>query len=665
MADPARINSPSRETSGADPARINSPSRETSGADPARTNSPSRETSGADPARINSLSRETSGADDGLFQEAVEALREGNKTKARDMLTGLLKTDQNNATYWVWMSATVDSTKERIYCLQTAFKLDPENVTAKRGLILLGALPPDETIQPFSLNRPRAWEEKLLLAHEKPKLKGWAAVRASPVMRLGGIVVLVGALAGAVYFGFIVPRAQQVGPPTNTPGPSPTWTSTPTSQNATGIPQVVGTAVPLSELLAAPYTPTALYVNTPRSPVSSDVYRRFVSAFQKGDWDTAIAVMQEVARLEPESADPYYYLGECYRFKGDPGSAVDAYQIAIQKDPEFGAAYVGLARARIQGDPGANVLPLLDEAIRFDPNFGEAYLERAKVKLRDNDIQGAISDLSDADRLLPSSPLVYFTLAQARQKEREYDLALNAAKRANELDVTNLPTYLLLGQLYAEVGQNEEAGEALGIYLKYNEGNADAFALNGRIQFENGAYEESIQSMNRVISIDRNRREAYLYRFYANVELGKGDAADDDIDRLLVFYPDLFEFNIALIRAHLIQDRNGSALQTLAIAENLADTDEQKALAYFWGGVVHEERDEPDKAADYWEKLLDLPEDATTEEQREVAAEHLLDIRTATPAPTPTRTRTPSPTKPITATVTKTPTRTPMPTPTQ
>src|SRR5918996_1422549 len=148
----------------------------------------------ADPARVT---------DDGIFQEAVEALREGNKTKARELLTGLLKDNQNNATYWVWMSAAMDSHKERVYCLQTAFKLDPDNVTAKRGLILHGALPADETIQPFPLNRSRAWEEKLLLAHEKPKPKGWAAVKASPVVRLGGFVTLGVLLVGALVFGFL------------------------------------------------------------------------------------------------------------------------------------------------------------------------------------------------------------------------------------------------------------------------------------------------------------------------------------------------------------------------------------------------------------------------------------------------------------------------------
>ena len=94
--------------------------------------------------------------DDVVFQEAVEALREGKKARARELLTGLLKSNQNNAAYWVWLSATMDTPKERIYCLQTALKLEPENASARRGLILHGALPPDDTIPPFPVNRPRS-----------------------------------------------------------------------------------------------------------------------------------------------------------------------------------------------------------------------------------------------------------------------------------------------------------------------------------------------------------------------------------------------------------------------------------------------------------------------------------------------------------------------------
>ena len=273
----------------------------------------------------------------------------------RELLTDLLKTDQNNATYWVWMSATMDTTKERIYCLQTAFKLDPQNAAAKRGLILHGALPPDEKIQPFPANRPHAWEEKLLLAHEKPKLKGWAAVRASPVARLSGFLALGAVLIGAVVYGFVLPRLNQAAPPTITPGPSPTYTLTPTALNATGQPVVIGTAAPLSELLPVPYTATPLYVPMKGSPLSSDIYRGVKLAYDKGDWDEVIRGLRDVIKLEPEDADAYYYIGEANRFKGDFPSAINAYELALGMNPSYGPAYLGIARARLGINPNANV----------------------------------------------------------------------------------------------------------------------------------------------------------------------------------------------------------------------------------------------------------------------------------------------------------------------
>src|SRR5688572_28521894 len=152
---------------------------------------------------------------DTIFQDAVDALRRGDKPRAKELLTLLLKSDQNNAVYWIWLSASVDSPKERIYCLQTAHKLDPENGTAKRGLILLGALAPDESIQPFPMNRPRAWEEKLLLANEKPKERGFKAVARSPVVRLIGVSILGLGLLTVVVFGFISTRANIRVIPTN------------------------------------------------------------------------------------------------------------------------------------------------------------------------------------------------------------------------------------------------------------------------------------------------------------------------------------------------------------------------------------------------------------------------------------------------------------------
>lgn len=596
-------------------------------------------------------------ADDAVFQEAVEALRAGNKSKARDLLTGLIKTDQNNVTYWVWLSAAMETAKERVYCLQTAIKLDPENATAKRGLILLGALPADETVQPFPVNRPRAWEEKLLLAHEKPKPKGWQAVKQSPVFRLGLVLVLIGLLAGGVMYGVSLQTSNQ-GPPATPTGPSPTFTASPTSIGAgpQATPTLGTPSGSLAEMFGVQYTPTALYVATERSPLTSDFLLQFDRAFKAGNWEQAIFALQEIIKVEPTAMYAYYYLGESYRLNDQPSQAIDAYNEGLRVNQDYGPLYVGLARARLTVNPNDNVLPLLDSAIRLDPNFGEAYLVRGIVKLRDNDLPGAVTDFGEANTRLPNSPLVFHNLAQAQFRQGRTELALLAAQNARQLDVTLVENYLLLGQIHAANGDSDAALEVLDIYLSQRPEDVSALLLVGRLQFDGGEYEQTIATMNRILSLERTRREAILYRFLSNVELGDGPAANEDLRSVENLYRDSFEANLGILRTHYLSERYGSAEQAVARTEALAESDEQKALLYYWAGLTFEQRNNDREAAKYWQLLLDLPEEVVDEDVRAEAEEHLSALQTPTPTPRVTATRTPTPTRTVTVTPSRTPT---------
>ncbi|MBZ5696509.1 MAG: hypothetical protein LAN36_14265 [Acidobacteriia bacterium] len=48
---------------------------------------------------------------DRMFEDAIEALRQGDRPRAKEILTNLIQADQNNAKYWVWMSGAVETTK--------------------------------------------------------------------------------------------------------------------------------------------------------------------------------------------------------------------------------------------------------------------------------------------------------------------------------------------------------------------------------------------------------------------------------------------------------------------------------------------------------------------------------------------------------------------------
>ncbi len=597
---------------------------------------------------------------DTLFQEAVESLRTGDRPHAKDLLTRLLKTDQNNVNYWVWMSAAVETAKERVYCLQTALRLDPENGTAKRGLILLGALPPDENVQPFPVNHPRAWEEQLILAHERPKeVKPFFS---RPLVRLGGLGIVGLALCGLVFIMFVLPHIPRTAAiPTFTFGPSPTFTLTPTAVNATARPSptYVG-PTPLWALLPATYTPTPLYNPTPRQPESGDMFRAASDAYNRGSWDEVIQFMEQIAAVEPQSADPWFFIGEAYRFQEKYVEALEAYEKALTLNPNFGPAYVGRARVQLALDPKTKVIDDLDAAIEKDPAYAEAYLVRAAYKTDRDDPKGALDDLKAAEALIPDSALLHYEYARAYLALGDVERALTSAERARELDITLVPVYLILGDAYAANGQTDEAMEALQTYVTYAEENVTTLFLQGKLSYMNGDYETALEKLDASIELE-NDPLARMYRGLTYLELGRGPQAIYELRVAILTYPESFEAQIGLTRAYMLDKKFGNAFLQAEAAFRLAETDEQRAQVYYWraksqdamgGQFAGAKRD--------WEALLALPAEAVPAAWRTEARQHLVAL--TTPSVTPTVTRTPT----VTSTPkpgTPTPTRTRTPTP--
>ncbi len=139
-------------------------------------------------------------AEDVMLQEAISAIRQGQRIRARDLLTRLLRADQSNPEYWLWMSAVTDTQREQVYCLQSVLRLDPDNQAAKDGLILLGALSPGSTVQPVAPVQ-RKWDVEV---QEVRELAGLRAIWANPVVRIVVLSVIsllvVGLIGAGIYW---------------------------------------------------------------------------------------------------------------------------------------------------------------------------------------------------------------------------------------------------------------------------------------------------------------------------------------------------------------------------------------------------------------------------------------------------------------------------------
>lgn len=71
------------------------------------------------------------------LQQAITAIKAGDKATGKRLLREILKIDQRNEAAWLWMTQCVNTDEDQQKCLQNALRVNPNSEQAKRGLAVL------------------------------------------------------------------------------------------------------------------------------------------------------------------------------------------------------------------------------------------------------------------------------------------------------------------------------------------------------------------------------------------------------------------------------------------------------------------------------------------------------------------------------------------------
>jgi len=154
----------------------------------------------------------------------------------------------------------------------------------------------------------------------------------------------------------------------------------------------------------------------------------------QGDYERAIADLNEAIRLDPKSAVAYNNRGSAYAFQGDIDRAIADFSEAIRLDPKFAAAYNNRGFAYLNQGRTDRAIADFDEAIRLDSKFADAYSNRGKLYQMQGNNDRAIADLSEAIRLDPKSADAYYNRGLAYLYSGDLAKALADVSEASELD---------------------------------------------------------------------------------------------------------------------------------------------------------------------------------------------------------------------------------------
>jgi tetratricopeptide (TPR) repeat protein len=658
---------------------------------------------------------------DEMFNEAVQALKAGQRQRAKDLFTRLIRVDQANPDYWLWMSAAVDTEKEQIFCLQNVLKRDPNSIPARRGLVLLGALSPAEAGLPPAdvLEHTRAVIPDL--ASGPGGLLGRRRNRELlAVGAVGAIATVVLVVACLAVFAPGLFRPQRVVVVTSTPTPSrpaPAATATffETPLGGCEAPADPDPATPLAAYLCLDQTPTPLPFAT-ESSISED-YNSVKAAYAAADWSKIIgrasALLADPALSQ--NARVHFYLAEAYRHTGNLAEALGGYRTAAQIDATFAPAYWGKARVEIEQNKRNDALADFDRAITADPGFVPAYLDRATYQALAGDPASALADLEQAWSIAPDNAFVMAQLAMAHLDAGNLARAQSLTDVALQADPGLAAGYFARGRLGMAQDDFVAAESDLSRSYRYllaldvpmpSQAQAIILYQTGLGKAGVGDDRSAISLFTQGLALDNSRYTLYLARGEANMRLDILDAAQADLttainqlergdptnpdlaeaqtdlgqillslnktteaasafQAALRVVPEHFEANFGLGQAYLLLGRVDDAIASFTAAISAAQDDETAYQSLLWRARAFEAAGRPQ------EEALDLLAARALGISAGTAAPTIAarltvigPLPTATPEPTstPTLGTPPSPTSSPTRTVRPSATATSSPT---
>jgi len=194
----------------------------------------------------------------------------------------------------------------------------------------------------------------------------------------------------------------------------------------------------------------------------------------------------------------------------DIQKSVELFKAAIEKDPTFAKAYVGLADAYTLADfsnlraeeKNALARGAIQKALEIDDTLGEAYAARAINKCYfDWDLVGAESDYKRAVELSPNDATVHHWYAEFLSMQGHFDQSFEEYDRAVSLDPLSLPikTDMAFAHFYAR--DYATSIELLNKIRFMNPEYARAYEFLTLVYRENGMFNESVDALEKLIEL--------------------------------------------------------------------------------------------------------------------------------------------------------------------
>lgn len=144
-----------------------------------------------------------------------------------------------------------------------------------------------------------------------------------------------------------------------------------------------------------------------------ELYRQAVSLMDRGEWASAVQLLQRVASVMPGNARIHNNLGIALSSAGEATAAASAFRRALELDPAYPSPLRNLALHEMsRGRPGA-ARPYFERLLELSPDEPFAHVGLAEIAFGEGDHPAAVRHFEQSHGLLVRDPRLLVNFAAA------------------------------------------------------------------------------------------------------------------------------------------------------------------------------------------------------------------------------------------------------------
>jgi tetratricopeptide (TPR) repeat protein len=252
-----------------------------------------------------------------------------------------------------------------------------------------------------------------------------------------------------------------------------------------------------------------------------------------GKYEDALALTEKYQSILPNDKDLPFIAGNVHAHKGDLNDALNDFTLALQRDPKMAAGYANRGYVLNDMKEAAKAVPDFQAALQIQPDFGEAHLGLAYAELQLHLPAPALTQLDDAQKALGKSHAWHLARAEAFRQEQDYSHA-GAEYRIALADAPNDEGIQLA---YADVlyhaREYADASAALNNAVKISPLDPAVFALKAQVDAKQANRDQTLHDIQSAEQYGGGRVEILAATGDALLTLGDRNAALQRFGRAL------------------------------------------------------------------------------------------------------------------------------------